>query len=182
MPRSLKLLACVLLLLAAVACGSNETPSDTPAATDLDAAPANTAQPCTSSAPPTPNADAEVDMTKKPEIAVPDGAPPCDLVSTDLKEGTGDEATEGANVTVQYVGVAWSTKKQFDSSWDRGEPTPFPLGRVIPGWQKGIPGMKVGGRRQLIIPPDQAYGPQGFPPDIGPNETLVFVIDLLKVG
>ena len=86
-------------------------------------------------------------------------------------------------MTVQYVGVAWSAKQQFDSSWDRGEPIMFKLGtgQVIPGWDQGVAGMKVGGRRRLVIPPDLAYGAQGSPPAIGPNETLVFVIDLLGV-
>ena len=85
---------------------------------------------------------------------------------------------------VQYVGVAQSTGKQFDASWDRGQAFDFPLGQgeVIPGWDEGIVGMKVGGRRQLTIPPDQAYGAQGAPPDIGPNETLVFVVDLKKIN
>ena len=93
------------------------------------------------------------------------------------------EATAGSNVTVQYVGTSFKNGRQFDASWDRGEPFSFQLGAgsVIPGWDQGVQGMKVGGRRQLVIPPDLAYGPQGSPPAIGPNETLVFVIDLVSV-
>jgi peptidylprolyl isomerase len=120
----------------------------------------------------------------KPEVEVPKGSPPTALQIKDLKKGTGAEATAGKQVQVHYVGVAYSTKKQFDSSWDRGNPIAFPLGtrKVIKGWEEGIPGMKVGGRRQLVIPPDLAYGPNGFPPAIGPNETLVFVVDLVSVS
>jgi peptidylprolyl isomerase len=86
-------------------------------------------------------------------------------------------------VSVQYVGVSYLNGRQFDASWDRGEPFAFQLGAgaVIPGWDEGVKGMNVGGRRMLVIPPDLAYGPQGSPPAIGPNETLVFVIDLLGV-
>jgi len=98
--------------------------------------------------------------------------------------GAGAEASAGQKVSVQYVGVAYSTKKQFDASWDRGNPFNFTLGagNVIKGWDEGVPGMRVGGRRQLVIPPDLAYGPAGYPPVIGPNETLVFVVDLVSVN
>jgi peptidylprolyl isomerase len=90
----------------------------------------------------------------------------------------------GQTATVDYVGVSFSTGQEFDASWDRGEPFPFPLGggQVIQGWDQGVEGMKVGGRRELVIPPDLGYGPQGSPPAIAPNETLVFVIDLKKIG
>jgi peptidylprolyl isomerase len=119
----------------------------------------------------------------KPTVTVPSGNPPTTLQKTDLIVGNGAEAITGKKVTVQYVGVAFSTKKQFDASWDRGQPFPFTLGAgdVIKGWDEGVPGMKVGGRRQLVIPPDLAYGPNGYPPVIGPNETLVFVVDLVSV-
>lgn len=115
----------------------------------------------------------------KPEITVPDGEPPAELVIADLIEGEGAAAQSGATVTTHYVGVSWSSGEQFDSSWDRGEPISFPLSGVIAGWGEGIPGMKVGGRRLLVIPPEQAYGDQP-PPGSGiePGETLVFVIDL----
>ncbi len=117
----------------------------------------------------------------KPKVVVPKGAPPKKLVVTELKKGTGAEAKAGDEVTVQYVGVDYKTGKQFDASWDRGEPFTFTLGagEVIPGWDKGVVGMKVGGRRELVIPPGLAYGPAGAPPAIAPNATLVFVIDLL---
>ena len=119
----------------------------------------------------------------KPDVVVPKGKAPKTLVIKDLKKGTGATAEPGKQVSVQYVGVSAANGRQFDASWDRGEPFQFQLGAgsVIPGWDKGVAGMKVGGRRQLVIPPDLAYGPQGSPPTIGPNETLVFVIDLLGV-
>ena len=123
-------------------------------------------------------------LGKKPSVSVPSGSPPKTLQKTDLIVGNGAEAVTGKKVTVQYVGVSFSNKKQFDASWDRGEPFSFVLGqgRVIQGWDEGVPGMKVGGRRQLVIPADLAYGAQGSPPVIGPNETLVFVVDLVSVG
>jgi peptidylprolyl isomerase len=120
---------------------------------------------------------------KKPSVSVPSGNPPTALVKTDLILGKGAEAVAGKKVTVQYVGVSFTTKKQFDASWDRGQPFSFVLGagRVIQGWDEGVPGMKVGGRRQLVIPSELAYGAEGNPP-IGPNEPLVFVVDLLSVA
>ena len=123
------------------------------------------------------------DTSTKPEIEVPDDPPPEELVVEDIVEGDGQEAKSGDNVTVNYVGVDYETGEQFDASWDSGQEFPFQLGsgQVIPGWDQGVEGMKVGGRRQLIIPPDLAYGPQGQPPDIGPNATLVFVIDLTAI-
>ena len=119
----------------------------------------------------------------KPFVDFPDGPPPTDLVITDLVEGTGPEAKAGQTVSVHYVGVAHSTGEEFDSSYDRGQPLDFGLGRgmVIPGWDQGIQGMKVGGRRQLVIPPHLAYGPRGAGGVIGPNETLIFVCDLVAV-
>lgn len=118
----------------------------------------------------------------KPHVYVPPGeAPPAELVTEDLEEGTGDEAGAGDEVEVHYVGVSWSTRQQFDASWDRGDTFSFRLGsgQVIPGWDRGVAGMKVGGRRRLVIPPDQAYGKAGAGGVIGPNETLVFVVDLV---
>lgn len=128
--------------------------------------------------------DDKKEEASKPKVEVPSGDPPKTLEKKDLKVGSGDEALAGQTVTVHYVGVSFSTKKQFDASWDGGDPFTFPLGagRVIPGWDQGVPGMKVGGRRQLVIPPDLAYGAQGYPPDIAPNETLVFVVDLVSVS
>jgi peptidylprolyl isomerase len=124
---------------------------------------------------------AEAPKTKtKPKVEVPQGAPPQKLVTEDLEEGSGPVAKAGDEVTVQYVGVNYKTGKEFDASWDRGEPFTFALGSgmVIPGWEEGIEGMKVGGRRELIIPPELGYGSAGSPPAIPPNETLVFVVDL----
>ncbi len=120
----------------------------------------------------------------KPKVEVPSGNPPASLQKTDIKVGSGEEAKTGQKVSVHYVGVAYSNKKEFDSSWDGGRPFNFTLGagNVIQGWDEGVPGMKVGGRRQLVIPPNLAYGPAGYPGAIGPNETLVFVVDLVSIG
>ena len=127
--------------------------------------------------------DDDSDRTK-PEVTVPDGEPPTELVENELIEGTGAEAKKGDEVTVQYVGVGYESEEEFDSSWSRNEPFAFSLGagQVIPGWEMGVEGMKVGGRRELIIPGDLAYGQAGSPPAIGPNETLIFVVDLLEAG
>ena len=122
-------------------------------------------------------------MATKPNVDIPAGAPPAELVVEDLVTGTGAEATGGRTVEVHYVGVAWSTGKQFDASWDRGQAFDFPLGagRVIRGWDEGVKGMRVGGRRRLTIPPALGYGARGAGGAIGPNETLVFIVDLLAV-
>jgi peptidylprolyl isomerase len=119
----------------------------------------------------------------KPRVTVPRGKLPKRLVTKDLRVGTGATAAAGQTVDVQYVGVSALNGRQFDASWDRGQPFSFQLGAgmVIPGWDKGVPGMKVGGRRELVIPARLAYGAQGSPPSIGPNEPLVFVVDLLSV-
>lgn len=120
----------------------------------------------------------------KPTVKIPAEDPPCDLAITDLTAGTGTEAASGKSVSMQYVGVAWSTKKQFDASWDRGQTFDFTLGTggVIAGWDEGIVGMKVGGRRLLVIPPEKGYGAAGAGGGvIAPNETLVFVVDLISV-
>jgi peptidylprolyl isomerase len=121
---------------------------------------------------------------QKPQVQVPpDEAPPTELVTDDLVEGTGDEAVAGRTVDVQYVGVAWSTNKQFDASWDRPGSFSFPLGagRVIAGWDQGVAGMKVGGRRRITIPPHLGYGDAGARGAIKGGETLIFVVDLLNV-
>ncbi len=127
-------------------------------------------------------ATATADLETKPEVTVPD-APATELVSEDVVDGDGAEAKSGDEIEVEYVGVAQSTGQEFDSSWERDEPFSFPLGggQVIPGWDEGLVGMKEGGRRLLVIPGDQAYGEAGQPPDIGPNETLVFAVDLVEV-
>jgi peptidylprolyl isomerase len=117
-------------------------------------------------------------MSDKPEVDFPGGEPPTELQTTDIVAGDGDEARPGATVTVHYVGVEFDSGEEFDSSWGRGEPIEFPLGRLIKGWQDGIPGMRVGGRRQLVVPPDLAYGPAGGGHRLS-GKTLIFVIDLL---
>jgi peptidylprolyl isomerase len=128
--------------------------------------------------------DDKSEAGEKPSVSVPSGAAPTELQKTDLIVGDGADAVAGKKITVHYVGVSFATKKQFDASWDSGEPFSFVLGQggVIKGWDEGVPGMKVGGRRQLVIPPELAYGDLGSPPVIGPNETLVFVVDLLSVS
>ena len=121
---------------------------------------------------------------EKPHVYVPPGeTPPTDLLIEDLIEGDGAEAAPGHQVEVHYVGVAWSTRSQFDASWDRGDTFTFGLGggQVIAGWDQGVAGMKVGGRRQITIPSELGYGARGAGGVIGPNETLVFVVDLLGV-
>jgi peptidylprolyl isomerase len=121
--------------------------------------------------------------TAKPEVDFPGGEPPADLQITDIREGDGDVAKAGDMVQVHYVGVAYSTGEEFDSSYDRGDPLEFQLGagRVIAGWDQGVQGMKVGGRRQLVIPPHLAYGDRGAGNVIAPGETLIFVCDLVAV-
>jgi peptidylprolyl isomerase len=120
---------------------------------------------------------------EKPEIDFPGGPPPEYLDITDLTVGDGVEATKGSTVSVHYVGVAYSSGEEFDASWNRGEAFEFPLGggRVIKGWDMGVAGMKVGGRRKLVIPPHLGYGNRGAGGAIGPGETLIFVVDLLDV-
>jgi peptidylprolyl isomerase len=120
----------------------------------------------------------------KPVVTVPTGDPPADLVIEDLTVGDGNEATKGATVEVHYVGVAWSTQREFDASWNRGDTFEFRLGagQVISGWDQGVAGMKVGGRRVLTIPPHMGYGNQGAGGVIKGGETLIFVVDLLNVN
>jgi peptidylprolyl isomerase len=174
MPRTLAILSLVALL-ALAGCGGDDSNAGDESTATPEAAATQTATP---SATDTPQAPA-----KKPTVKLPKGKAPKKLVIKDLREGTGPAAQAGQTVTVQYVGVNFKGGKQFDASWDRGEPFSFPLGggQVIQGWDQGVQGMKVGGRRMLVIPPDLGYGPDGQPPVIEPNETLVFVIDLLAV-
>ena len=121
---------------------------------------------------------------EKPQVDVPSDQPPSyQLELDDITVGDGDEAGAGKVVEVHYVGVSWKTGKQFDASWDRGDTFKFTLGKghVIPGWDQGVAGMKVGGRRRITIPPALAYGKRGAGAAIGPDETLVFVVDLVGV-
>jgi FKBP-type peptidyl-prolyl cis-trans isomerase len=181
-----------LALLAAGCGGDDKDAGSASTATDSATTPASTAttpastvtaapQATTGEAPAVANAK---DLSSKPRIATPAGDPPTALVKKDLVVGRGPAIKAGQLATVQYVGVSWSSGKEFDASWDRGQPFQFPVGRqqVITGWDTGVPGMKVGGRRELVIPADQAYGAQSPGPGIGPNETLVFVIDLKRIG
>jgi peptidylprolyl isomerase len=138
----------------------------------------STGTPSTGAAPAVANA---TNVHSKPQISAGTAPKPTQLVSKDLVVGTGQVAAASATVSVQYIGVNYDDGKEFDSSWaNGGKPVDFPLSGVIPGFSQGIVGMKVGGRRELVIPPDLGYGPQGNGP-VGPNETLVFVIDLVAV-
>jgi peptidylprolyl isomerase len=187
LPRSLvvraKLLSLTLALLLGAglaACGGDDSSDSETAATPS----------ATETATPAPQAGNVAaiakgitkDTGKKPKVVTPQGDPPSTLVIRDVVKGKGPKAKPGDRLTMQYVGVSWSNGQQFDASWDRGQPFPFQLGAgmVIPGWDKGMVGMRQGGRRLLVIPPDLGYGPQGSGP-IGPNETLVFVVDLVKL-
>lgn len=173
-------LACLALALAVAlaGCGGDDS-SSAGAKTGTQAATAPATQ---AAKPPLAQQDITKDLETKLSIAPGQGKPPTTLLQKDIVVGKGRAAKDGDNVSVQYVGNSWSTGAQFDASWDRGQPFEFKLGagNVIAGWDKGVKGMKPGGRRLLIIPPDQAYGPQGSPPAIGPDETLIFVIDLEK--
>jgi peptidylprolyl isomerase len=121
--------------------------------------------------------------TTKPEVDVPEGPAPSELELVDLQEGDGAEAKAGDTVSVHYVGVSYSTGEEFDASWNRGQPLQFRLGagQVIAGWDQGVQGMKVGGRRRLTIPPHLGYGDRGAGGVIAPGETLIFVCDLVSV-
>jgi peptidylprolyl isomerase len=121
---------------------------------------------------------------EKPDVGAGAGTPPADLVVEDITVGEGAEARPGNTVTVHYVGVSHASGKEFDASWNRNQPFQFPLGggRVIAGWDRGVAGMKVGGRRRLVIPPHLAYGDRGAGGVIKPGETLIFVVDLLGVS
>jgi peptidylprolyl isomerase len=179
--------AAALLLVSLAACGSKKAAGVTPApsagltappSTSATAAPTTTTTPTTSTTVKPPPA-----LANKPAVAVPKGAAPKSLVVKDLIKGTGKAAKSGDNVTVNYVGVLYSNGKEFDSSWKTGNPFSFQLGQgsVIKGWDQGVPGMHVGGRRELIIPANLAYGSAGQA-SIPPNSTLVFVVDLLSTG
>lgn len=161
----LTIAACAVLVFAG--CGDDGSTTETPGSTDTTSQQSGSAE----------------DTKTKPKVEVPKGAPPKKLVEEELVEGEGPTAEAGDEVTVQYVGVGFESGKEFDASWDRGEPFTFQLGagQVIPGWDQGVKGMQVGGRRELIIPPGLAYGEAGAPPSIGPNETLIFVVDLVAV-
>jgi peptidylprolyl isomerase len=174
MPRTLAI-ALIAALLALAGCGGDDNNTNDESTATPEAAATETATPSATETPAAP--------AKKPTVKVPKGKAPKKLVVKDLKEGTGPAVQAGQTATVQYVGVNFKNGKQFDASWDRGEPFSFAVGggQVIPGWDQGVEGMKVGGRRLLVVPPDLGYGPDGQPPVIEPNETLVFVVDLLAI-
>ncbi|MBD5785114.1 FKBP-type peptidyl-prolyl cis-trans isomerase [Cellulosimicrobium terreum] len=118
---------------------------------------------------------------ERPELDAPEGPAPTELVVEDITVGDGPEAARGSTVDVHYLGVEYETGEEFDASWNRGQSINFPLGSLIAGWQQGIPGMKVGGRRKLVVPPELAYGPTGGGHRLS-GKTLIFVIDLLGVS
>jgi peptidylprolyl isomerase len=167
-------LALLALLLLLAACGDDD-----------DTEPATKTAEAKTSEEPSPSAQREAlkNTALKPEIPKPSGSPARRLVKEDIVKGKGPAAKPGDTLTVQYVGVTFSTGEEFDASWDRGQPYPVSLGagEVIPGWDKGLVGMRKGGRRMLTIPPELAYGTEGYPPTIGPNETLVFVVDAIEI-
>jgi peptidylprolyl isomerase len=176
------------LLLSACGGGADESAADRFARTAEQQAKTQTTATQAEAAPTatkiTPTAG-ERDLSKKPSIPKSSGPAPKELRVEDLVEGDGAAAKNGDKLSVQYVGVLYDNNKEFDSSWSRGEkPLEVTLGsgQVISGWEQGLLGMKVGGRRKLTIPPDQAYGAQGQPPSIPGNATLVFEIDLKKIG
>jgi peptidylprolyl isomerase len=178
LPLSIAMLAATALI---AGCGSSKSSSITVGnesnTSSVPRVPGERA-PTTATPPKTPTSGP---LSKKPSATSPKGTAPSKLVVKDLIKGTGPEAKLGQLVTVNYVGVLYRGGKEFDSSWTRGKPATFPLeaGKLIPGWTQGIPGMRVGGRRELIIPAALGYGQTGHPPAIPPNAPLVFVVDLL---
>ena len=178
-----RLYALLLLLaaLAVVACGEEE--DSIPAGGSTDAAQEDAPADTTEDTEATETGADPTDTSVKPVIEKPTGSPPRKLVKEDIVKGKGPGAKNGDTVVVNYVGVSFSTGEEFDASWDSGQPFPVRLGagEVIEGWDRGLVGVKKGGRRQLVIPPEQGYGRAGSPPSIAPNETLVFVIDVVDI-
>jgi peptidylprolyl isomerase len=188
----LRTLAAALLLVLALAlgaCGDDDSSSDDSAtveqtATEAAAAPTPEPEPA-AAAPAAKKIDGDTNLKQKPKVAKASGAAPTALRVGDIVVGKGPAAKAGDNLSVQYVGVRFADGGQFDASWDRGQPFPFVLGQggVIPGWDQGLVGMKAGGRRQLTIPSDLAYGPDGTPDgSIPPDAALIFVVDLVKIN
>jgi peptidylprolyl isomerase len=186
MPRRPLALLALLALLAAlvlVACGSDDDDDGGSGASAAETSQEESDPPSSETGTETETAPDLTDTSVKPVIDKPTGTPPRRLVKEDIVKGRGPGAKPGDTVIVNYVGVSFSTGEEFDASWDTGQPFPVQLGagNVIEGWEKGLVGIKEGGRRELVIPPRQAYGIKGAPPSIGPNETLVFVIDALAI-
>jgi hypothetical protein len=186
--RALLTVVLVLLCAGLTACGGSSkapgivlapsTGATVGTATAVPTTPTTTTTPTPTATTPKPPSP----LATKPVVSVPSGPAPKSLVIKDLIKGTGAVAKTGSSITVNYVGVLYKGGKEFDSSWKTGAPfAPFTLGQgaVIPGWDKGLVGMRVGGRRELIIPPSLAYGAKGSPPAIPGNATLIFVVDLL---
>jgi peptidylprolyl isomerase len=171
--RRLPVIAALIALLAVAGCGGSDDSSSSSESSESTA----------SKAADSTSAESSSSKKTKPEVTVPNGAPPKKLVIKEIEEGSGAEAKAGDEVTVQYVGVGYDSEEEFDSSWSRSEPFTFGLGAglVIKGWDQGVEGMKVGGRRELIIPANLAYGATPPSSAIAPNEALIFVIDLLAV-
>jgi peptidylprolyl isomerase len=170
------LLCLLVLVLVLAACGDDDSGEST--ANRSERAVKTTEEPSPSAL-----RKALKDTSTKPVIPKPTGSPPRKLVKEDVVKGKGPAAKPGDTLTVNYVGVAFSTGKEFDASWDRGRPFAVKLGagQVIKGWDRGLVGMRKGGRRILTIPPELAYGTEGYPPAIAPNETLIFVIDAVSI-
>jgi peptidylprolyl isomerase len=166
------------------ACGSS-SPSSSSSTTTTSSGSPTASGPTTgdsTQAPANPPAvSGATDLKTEPVIGPGSPPPPTSLETKDLVVGTGATAVASDTVNVQYVGADYTTGKVFDSSWSRGQPASFPLDQVVPGFSQGIVGMKVGGRREIVIPPALGYGATGQPPAVGPNETLVFVVDLLSI-
>jgi peptidylprolyl isomerase len=179
--RTVTVIALAVGTLGLAGCSSS---SSSPATTATTAAPSASSTTPSVAITPVQDPSPAGTLTAKPTVTVPPGTPPTGLESIDLIVGTGPAVTTSDTVSVQYVGVAWSTGKQFDASWDRGsQPISFPLNGVIPGWTAGMVGMKAGGRRELVIPPNLAYGAAPPPGSgIAANETLIFIIDLVSIG
>ena len=175
MLRPVLLLIAVLAVLGVSACGDDDGNSSGGGGVS--------GQPKQDQTETTPPEDALKDTSTKPVIPKPTGTPPRKLVKQDIVKGKGPAAKPGNTVTVKYVGVNFSNGQEFDSSWDSGATFPVQLGAgmVIEGWDKGLVGVKKGGRRMLTIPPEMGYGSEGYPPSIPPNETLVFVIDVVSI-
>ncbi|MFI5009346.1 MAG: FKBP-type peptidyl-prolyl cis-trans isomerase [Solirubrobacterales bacterium] len=180
--RSVPALAALATAALLAGCGSSGNSSTIAPGQENPNAAAEIAKSSTSSTATTGTTPTSGPLATEPKVTPPTGAAPTKLVTKDLIVGTGPEAKAGDSVTVNYVGVLYKGGKIFDASWNRHEPFTFTLGegKVIPGWDQGVAGKKVGGRRELIIPGPLAYGAQGSPPTIPPNATLVFVVDLLS--
>jgi peptidylprolyl isomerase len=194
MTKRLHIVVAVIALAAGLAaCGSSKAPgiqlapgagATAEAVTSTDSTTASTPTTASTTTAATATTPLPAALKTKPKVVVPTGPPPKKLVIKDLIKGTGPVAKANSTVTVQYVGVLYKGGKQFDASWNdgNGQPTALPLSGVIKGWQQGIPGMRVGGRRLLIIPASLGYGAAGSPPKIPANAALVFVIDLHAVS